>query len=1565
MRTIKEFLHPLWRDSYSYSQKLGHMDDQEVNNTVLDAIDKQLNQIEEDTIASKAQLFLSKASEEWLDYWGSWFGLKRGKGQDDVAYRKSLINHVEHPRDTLPALKQAISEYLHTNTKSVRIYEPWQDIFILNDSKLNSHAHLASDYYHVGVIDISITKPFDAGVIDVINWFRPDGVLFVLTYDPGDDTDAPIFEMPPTNSKLQDELLTITTISGLQRRLNVSMNPGNTDGTEGQLPFILNDSDLNSNSLLLGADNFGIGYYHRVGFLQGLIKPDKNDNVDDIAKKFNQLDYSIYPAMERQDSREISYPIDQNVRVYNQLTGTFGFDGWSFSADALLSAETYQTRAVLEMVSAEAEVYSIQDLNLIKGHTYIVSCDIRTEVDSKTAVYIDIDTTHRKQLLTDRTTTNFKRYQIEFTYDGDAYLPVKVYLDGDASLFGKCYLSGLMLRDTNVSIAGWEATIPDWTRSAADYSVSLDGDTTYFYTAFNFRSFFYDRIQSQGEILSEIGLYATDKEINQYMDKYLTQKTILANYRATGMGNDNVHAQIMVYDYSLGLWVNLQDDNLTDHNVYYEHRLHTLRPYLNEQGVMMMAVSLTTLPYQYDFYMNDIQIILDKTLDGFGYNFTAEDGTWGTATTIMTEWDYKYGKDTRELVDREQQFYPIRYIRNRIRDIKFDQQDHENGNGLPFILNDSNLNSLSYLPDQELEILKEDKGPEYVQYAIQPRKNPNYSNIPVSSLSILGANIGDHEHKNLLGNLLPNGIFTNTIDTNWELTTDTIKKEAAVVQTPLADSDETYAVKGYTLTSENPGDKQGVRFKSDDVFFEDNYRFTIYGSTASGQDEVFDANIYQHSNGYRLQVASVPVTFGKELTQATVNFDTNIVFPETIEIEIVQEATDVPLGINLYNPDLRLATRVAVDSGDYQEKNAPGLFPIAYPDTTKEVVPEVDAQEILTYDDIQFDLDREPVHFDDGYYLRDMNYKDLLSEEQLQKFKQLSDQDADKALTYLKTLGYYLVNTNNKDAYSYQVLLDKALDWLNLMGYGKTNGEHIVTVDLGRVRTDISEILVQHGSDSEEGAEFEHVVETSIDGKDWHIWYDNYSSDRDYLDPMYAELPGRPKHIPIKQYNVLGYREDIGQSYEKIAEHAFKTTNGTEMTVDQSYGAGNDMSAVGERYPDYDLYQYVFGTADNNVTRHIGPEADVLGEYSDYGTVYKAQVRDLIGTPNELKQESSTEVPTTDGTTVLNITSTSTTTINPNAEATEDDSLFILNDSALNGTKVLAESADADQRVINGNENDPHAGTIPTTPKLKMEQHLIEVDLIGLVERFNPDMWADTEATSTQSKVTIVRDYLIDASGKDSLKLDLQAVSQTNWSVSVWNDKGYWDKTETSRNGEPILQHIGISNVHDYIDDEGKLYVLVSTPATTVGQNSITINSLLVDALVSKNKFNTFGGGFYPHRNLAEKRPSVEVLADNSEHNRLVSYQLDPKVIGHKVRISFNVKSQGNTGILRVIGSALDTTRDALIEQDNQHFSFISRITDDGSGKAPVVTIEASKSIARLHISGFKVEIGEQESPFE
>ena len=173
---IKDYLHPLWGKSI---RGLSYPDGK-ANDAFIDSLQQNIDTGEKDMYLAKLSAFLDTATGKWLDYWGEWLGLHRNQRSDDE-YRSALKKHVLHSRNTIDAIRDAVATYLDTNRNRIYVYEPYRDMFIYNSSNWNTYKFFPSVYYRYAVIDVKIDHPIDGVVAQIINLFRPAGVIFVIT----------------------------------------------------------------------------------------------------------------------------------------------------------------------------------------------------------------------------------------------------------------------------------------------------------------------------------------------------------------------------------------------------------------------------------------------------------------------------------------------------------------------------------------------------------------------------------------------------------------------------------------------------------------------------------------------------------------------------------------------------------------------------------------------------------------------------------------------------------------------------------------------------------------------------------------------------------------------------------------------------------------------------------------------------------------------------------------------------------------------------------------------------------------------------------------------------------------------------------------------------------------------------------------------------------------------------------------------------------------------------------------------------------------------------------------
>lgn len=135
--------------------------------SVLDAYSIELEEAEANIDKAILQLYLGSAEGEWLDLWGEFFGLPRDGGVEDSIYRQYLIDETLRPRSNAIAIEKAVKEL---TGKKVEIYEPWKDLHILGESKMDDRFHMQDGNYWT----FSILQPISRTPID---WTNPLAVI--------------------------------------------------------------------------------------------------------------------------------------------------------------------------------------------------------------------------------------------------------------------------------------------------------------------------------------------------------------------------------------------------------------------------------------------------------------------------------------------------------------------------------------------------------------------------------------------------------------------------------------------------------------------------------------------------------------------------------------------------------------------------------------------------------------------------------------------------------------------------------------------------------------------------------------------------------------------------------------------------------------------------------------------------------------------------------------------------------------------------------------------------------------------------------------------------------------------------------------------------------------------------------------------------------------------------------------------------------------------------------------------------------------------------------------------
>ena len=315
---VTQYLHPLMQRGMT-------KDPNSVYNALINALNSPLNNAESDILRSKTNIMLAQAPEDWLDTFGSWLGLKRKDKEPDNVYRKRLMEWVLTDKNDVSSIRNAIANFLNISSDCVYVYEPYTDMLYYNKlgSDYNSLKYFASSYYNYCVIDVQIDNTFPIREIqDIINLFRPAGVIYVLTMNINSfNHNAPIIDMSEDGSTpmFYDE----TYYAGFNQRVQALITPGLSDDITVTNPFFWSTSlsELNEGREYQNEDS-QFNDYMVLGEYYNDYDPNDTDTFTDgrvYAKNYSLQDRNL---MAKRDNDCLKFNIGKFDSDYQPLSFT-------------------------------------------------------------------------------------------------------------------------------------------------------------------------------------------------------------------------------------------------------------------------------------------------------------------------------------------------------------------------------------------------------------------------------------------------------------------------------------------------------------------------------------------------------------------------------------------------------------------------------------------------------------------------------------------------------------------------------------------------------------------------------------------------------------------------------------------------------------------------------------------------------------------------------------------------------------------------------------------------------------------------------------------------------------------------------------------------------------------------------------------------------------------------------------------------------------------------------------------------------------------------------------------
>lgn len=332
---VTQYLHPLMQRGMT-------KDPNSVYNALINALNSPLNNAESDILRSKTNIMLSQAPEDWLDAFGSWLGLKRKNKEPDNVYRKRLMEWVLTDKNDVSSIRNAIANFLNISSDCVYVYEPYTDMLYYNKlgSDYNSLKYFASSYYNYCVIDVQIDNTFPIREIqDIINLFRPAGVIYVLTMNINSfNHNAPIIDMSEDGSTpmFYDE----TYYAGFNQRVQGLITPSLSDDVVVDNPFfysenlsLFNEGKEYQNQDSQFNDYMTLGEYYK----------DYNPNDSDTfaSGRVYSKNYSLQDNMllSKSDNKYLKFNINKFDSDYNNVNTSINVSNYNYLRNSLTCSD--------------------------------------------------------------------------------------------------------------------------------------------------------------------------------------------------------------------------------------------------------------------------------------------------------------------------------------------------------------------------------------------------------------------------------------------------------------------------------------------------------------------------------------------------------------------------------------------------------------------------------------------------------------------------------------------------------------------------------------------------------------------------------------------------------------------------------------------------------------------------------------------------------------------------------------------------------------------------------------------------------------------------------------------------------------------------------------------------------------------------------------------------------------------------------------------------------------------------------------------------------------------------
>ena len=144
------------------------------------AVGNSLEIARQDIFLLDLEYIIGTSTGEWLDEWGSWFGISRYLNEYDSSYSSRILAVATKPKDTIPALIETVNTQL--DTAGTKVFEPHVRIARHNVSKFSGiNVYQDGVYWRWNVADILIPGNLTDSLRTTINDVKAAGVRIFYT----------------------------------------------------------------------------------------------------------------------------------------------------------------------------------------------------------------------------------------------------------------------------------------------------------------------------------------------------------------------------------------------------------------------------------------------------------------------------------------------------------------------------------------------------------------------------------------------------------------------------------------------------------------------------------------------------------------------------------------------------------------------------------------------------------------------------------------------------------------------------------------------------------------------------------------------------------------------------------------------------------------------------------------------------------------------------------------------------------------------------------------------------------------------------------------------------------------------------------------------------------------------------------------------------------------------------------------------------------------------------------------------------------------------------------------